>query len=49
MTYEEICRQSRTYFEAVQIAKEKIGIKVVRINAGKPLEQVFGSIKENIL
>ena len=49
MTYEEIERQTRTYFEAVKIAADRIGVKITIIDARQPIEQVLESVKGNMI
>ena len=49
MAYEEVERQTRTYLDAVQLAKERWGVQIVKIDANQSLDQVVDSVKECML
>ncbi len=49
MTYEEIERQAKTYLDVVLLAREKLGVQLVKIDASQSLDKVVDSVKENML
>jgi len=49
MAYEEVERQAKTYLDALQLARERIGVQTVKIDASQSLDQVVDSVKEYML
>lgn len=49
MAYEEVERQAGTYLDVVQLAKERLGIQMVRVDANQSLDKVISLVKESML